>query len=65
MSLRPEQWESLDGQDFQISQTIVDHVVGLLRDAIDKQDFVLVEQSMLILEEPDNYFSDEYNIQFE
>ena len=65
MSLRPEQWESLDGQDFQISQTIVDHVVSLLKDAIDKQDFDLVEQSMLILEEPDNYFSDEYNIQFE
>jgi hypothetical protein len=65
MSLHPEQWESLDGQDFQMSQTIVDHVVSLLRDAIDKQDFDLVEQSMLILEEPDNYFSDEYNIQFE
>jgi len=65
MNLHPEQWESLDGQDFQISQTIVDHVVSLLKDAIDKQDFDLVEQSMLILEEPDNYFSDEYNIQFE
>ena len=65
MSLHPEQWESLDEQDFQISQTIVDHVVSLLKDAIDKQDFDLVEQSMLILEEPDNYFSDEYNIQFE
>ena len=48
-----------------MSQTIVDHVVSLLKDAIDKQDFDLVEQSMLILEEPDNYFSDEYNIQFE
>ena len=65
MNLHPEQWESLDGQDFQMSQTIVDHVVSLLKDAIDKQDFDLVEQSMLILEEPDNYFSDEYNIQFE
>ena len=66
MTLHLEQWENPNEDNSCLSQENIYEVINLLRDAIDKEDFNLVQQSLFILEEEtDSYFNSGYNLDFE
>jgi len=64
MSLHRGHWESLnDNEDVKnFSQEIVRHMINLLEDFIDTDDRQLVERVIAILQDPDEYEQQLYNI---
>ena len=64
MSFHRGHWESLnDNEDVKnFSQEIVRHMINLLEDFIDTDDRQLVERVIAILQDPDEYEQQLYNI---
>lgn len=64
MSLHQVRWESLndDGDVKNFSQQIVKHMIDLLEDFINTDDGQLVERVIAILQDPDEYEQQLYNI---
>jgi len=57
MTLYQEQWENHD--DCIIPAKTFNYIIELLNDAIEKNDFVLVERAIIFLKDPEE-FSDNY-----